>query len=102
LREQQKRGQIITNTQAEIAEMQNQTWQSNQATDQRIHEHTMDTVRGVQPYYDPVRGSAVEVDNSYQYLWRLEDGSYFQTNDPSFNPSLSLGVNGEQLHTIQR
>lgn len=102
LREQQKRGQIIANTQAEIAEMQNQTWQSNQATDQRIHEHTMDTVRGVQPYYDPVRGSAVEVDNSYQYLWRLEDGSYFQTNDPSFNPSLSLGVNGEQLHTIQR
>lgn len=102
LREIQKRGKIISSTQAEIAEMQNRTWQSGQETDQRIHERTLDTLRGVQPYYDPVRGSAVEVDNRYQYLWRLEDGTYFQTNDPNFNPNLSLGVNGEQLRAIQR
>lgn len=97
-----KRGQIMAGTRAEIAAINTNTWNNTQATNERIQARGIDAMREVQPYYDPIRGTPVEVDNRYQYLWRLTDGSYYQTNDPAFNPALALGMDGQQLQMIQR
>lgn len=102
LKQIEKRGQIMADTRAQVSEIQNQTWQNTQDTNERIHKNTLDALRNVQPYYDPERGSAVEVDNRYDYLWRLEDGTYFQTNDPNFNPNQALGISGQQLNPVKR
>lgn len=97
-----KRGQIMANTRAEVAAINTGIWENRQVTDEHQRQRFSDTIREVQPYYDPVRGGAVEVDQNYRYLWRLSDGSYFQTNDPNFNPYQSLGMDGQQLQMIQR
>lgn len=97
-----KRGQIQYQTQQEISAMQQNTWQNTSATSERIQNRTIDGIREVQPYYDPVRGTPIEVDNRYQYLWRLSDGTYFQTNNPNFNPATELGIDGQQLQQVPR
>lgn len=97
-----KRGQIMADTRAEVATINTGIWNTTQATTAAMHERGIDTLRGVQPYYDPIRGMPVEVDNSYRYLWRLADGSYYQTNDVNFNPVQALGLEGQALQMIQR
>ncbi len=97
-----KRGQIQYQTQQEISAMQQNTWQNTSATSEKIQNRTIDGIREVQPYYDPVRGTPIEVDNRYQYLWRLSDGTYFQTNNPNFNPATELGIDGQQLQQVPR
>lgn len=97
-----KRGQIMADTRAEIAAINTSIWENRQITDEHQRQRFSDYIRDVQPYYDPVRGGEVEVDHNYRYLWRLADGSYFQTNDANFNPYQSLGVDGQQLQMIQR
>ncbi len=97
-----KAGRIRAAANAEIAANSQRAWQEQQAANDRSHASYIDALRGVQNYRDPDTSSGtVELSNQYQNTWRLQDGSYLQTNS-SVNPWVDLGVDGHMLDPIQR
>jgi hypothetical protein len=66
-------------------------------TDDRIHRKNIDGLRGVETYDDPVYGGTVQLDNTYDHAWRVNNAdSYILTNDPNFNPGL-YDIDAQQL-----
>jgi len=96
------RGQIGIDTIKTVSAIHNQTWETTQTSQDGSYDQTIDAVRGVQPYADPARDGPVDLDNTYDHAWRLQDGSYYQTDDPNFNPYLELGVDGEELQRYEQ
>ena len=96
------RGQIAIDTIKTVSAIHNQTWETTQTSQDGSYDRTIDGIRGVQPYADPNRDGPVDLDNTYDHAWRLQDGSYYQTNDPNFNPYLELGVEGEELNRYEQ
>lgn len=92
--------QIRARGNAEVARIRNQTWENQQKSQDIAHSKFIDGIRGVQPHRDPHSGNTVELSNQYDHAWRLNDGTYYQTNDPSFNPYVELGVDGEQMDPV--
>ncbi len=94
-----KRGQIRQQTQAEIAQMRNEGWRNQQASQDRMHTERVKTIRGVEHWRNPADPSAgrVELPNTYSHAWKLRDGSYVLTDSPSFDPGRDLGLQGDRL-----
>lgn len=91
------RGQIISDTQREIADINQRGWDARNASSDRIQQQTVDGINNVQRYTDPTTGDEVQLDNRYDNAWRAQDGTYLQTNDPNFNPQTELGIGAEQM-----
>ena len=66
------------------------------AIQDRTHRETMEAVRGVETYLNS-SGQPVQLDYTYRNAWQLADGSYFLTNDASFNPNATFNMDGRQL-----
>lgn len=81
----------------EVSAIRNSTYQSTQATNDRMHTSTLRALREVNGYRDPRGGGVVELSSHYEHAWQLRDGSYVLTDSPNFNPSRDLGMAGEQL-----
>lgn len=79
------RSAIIAQTGAEIGQMQMDGWTSRQASSDRMQRETLEGIGGYETYADP-RGGSVQLDNSYDRAFQMNDGSHIQTNDPYFNP----------------
>ncbi|MCX7555366.1 hypothetical protein OS187_00720 [Xanthomonadaceae bacterium JHOS43] len=95
-----ERSQIITKSNAEANRIRNQTWENQQKSQEAAHASFINTIRGVQPHHDPHSGGTVELSNQHDHSWRLNDGTYYQTDDPSFNPYVELGVDGTELEPV--
>lgn len=91
------RGQIISDTNREIADINQRGWDSRNASGDGMHRDNVDSINNVDRYTDPVTGNEVQLDNRYDNAWRTQDGNYVQTNDPNFNPQAELGVDAEQM-----
>lgn len=66
-------------------------------TDDRIQRERIESLRGVETYDDPVYGGTVQLDNTYDHAWRVNNAdSYILTNDPNFNPGL-YNIDAQQL-----
>lgn len=92
-----QRGQIISDTQREIADINQRGWDARNASSDRIQQQTVDGINNVDRYTDPTTGDEVQLDNRYDNAWRAQDGTYLQTNDPNFNPQTELGIDAEQM-----
>ena len=92
------RSQIGQKAHAEIVEMTHKAWQSNQRSSDARAGDFIKAIREVQNYSDTnAPGGQVELSNQYNHAWRLQDGSYALTNDPSFQPQQALGMSGQAL-----
>jgi hypothetical protein len=102
LEESRKRSQIIAQSNAEIARIRDEAWKNSQeSADRRVREFG-EVIRGVETYDDPnALGGQVELSGQYGNAWRLDDGSYVLTNDPSFDPWRALGVEGNRLEVTR-
>ena len=96
------RAEISRQTTQEIAQIHQSTWEAEQAARGRTHEKTVDAIMGVQPYVDPQASGVVKLDSGYKHTWRLQDGTYIQTDSHLFNPYQDLGVDGEELERSDR
>ncbi len=96
LRQQAQRGEDAHRTRQEIAQMQNQGWQNRQQGQDRQHQATVQAIRGVTPWRD-AGGGTVELPSHYRHAWKLKDGSYLLTDDPSFDPARQLRIDGQAL-----
>jgi hypothetical protein len=95
------RSAIIANTARDINEIQMGTWQSTNQSMDRTQRESIESIRGVETYNDPHYGGTVQLSNQYQHAWQLTDGSYILTDDPNFDPSRALNLQGQRLRPAQ-
>lgn len=93
-----ERGKIWRNTAAEINQIITETWSNQQqSADYRAREF-LEAIRDVETYTDSdAPGGTVELSSFFDQAWKLEDGTYVLTSDPSFQPYQAFGIGGEQL-----
>jgi hypothetical protein len=102
LEENRKRSEIMARSNAEIAQIRQDSWNATQQSADRRAREFSETIRGVQSYNDAgAPGGTVELSQNYNHAWRLNDGSYVLTNDANFDPNRDLQVEGRKLEVTQ-
>lgn len=91
------RSAIIAESHAEISRIRNEGWARNQQRDHDSFQRLIHGINETRPYRDDQAGRDVTLSNHYRYAWRLNDGRYYQTDDPDFHPYRELGVDGRLL-----
>ena len=94
-----KRAAIHNAASREINQIIHETWQNQQqSSDYRAREF-IEYLRDVETYSDwEAPGGTVALSSFYDQAWKLEDGTYVLTSDPSFNPYQTFGISGQQLN----
>jgi hypothetical protein len=95
LRGATERSQIRMQTQREVSQIYSQTWQSTQATNDRMHRRNLEAIGEYNTYKDPSTGTPVRGTIHNSHVWKVGDGRYVSTNDPNFKPT-----NGVELQRI--
>ena len=72
----------------ETNDVMNGIYNDRQVASDRQQRERIEVIRGVETYNDPVAGAPVQLDNTYQHAWRVNnrDDTYILTNDINFNP----------------
>lgn len=96
-----RRGQIVADTNAQIADMQMQAWRDRQDSQDRSHQDTLDIVSETTRYDDPAAGGQVRLDGYGDNAWRMNDGTYLHSDDPNFDPNRDLGIEAAPLERIE-
>ncbi len=78
----------ISQNAEEMRESNLRGWQERSAAYDRVSEQFSQTIRGVDPYYDPNSGQNVELPSGYTQAWSTPLGEYLLTDDPNFNPNI--------------
>jgi hypothetical protein len=89
------RSQIRMQTQRDISQIYSNTWQSTQATDDRIHRRSLEAIGEYNTYRDPGSNTPVRATIHNKHVWKVDEGKYISTNDPNFKPN-----NGVELNRI--
>lgn len=67
----------------------------------RMQRESIEAIRGVETYADPIAGGNVQLDATYDHAWRINnDDAYILTNDPNFNPA-QYGLEATQMRAVQ-
>lgn len=72
----------------EMREQNLQGWQERSASYDRVAETFSQTIREVDPYYDPNTGQNVELPSGFTQAWSTPLGEYLLSDDPNFNPNI--------------
>lgn len=72
-----------------------------ESTDDRIQRRSLEAIRGVDTYLDPVSNSTVQLDHTYGNAWRVNNqDAYILTKNPNFNPG-QYGIEATQMKVIR-
>jgi hypothetical protein len=97
-RELTKRSRIWAETNDYIAALRADTQAARDQSNERILRGRSDAIKGVVTYDDPDAATGrVELSSYFDNAWRLNDGSYALSEDPSFEPFRDLGLAGRKL-----
>ncbi len=93
--------QIAHEAQQEIGDNIVRNWESKNSPDRAANgdygEGFSQYLRGVKSWKDE-NGSEVELTDGYSNAWKRKDGSYLLTNDPSFDPNVTLQEDWSRLN----
>lgn len=92
-----KISQIISQTSNEISDMQMESWNRKNASEDRISKAWSQVNRGVEEYYNPVEQRPVELPSGYRNAWVNGAGEYVVTDSESFNPNVELNGSWQKL-----
>ena len=71
------------------------------AAGDRMQRESIEAIKGVETYRDPVAGGNVQLDAAYDHAWRINNNdAYILTNDPNFNPG-QYGIEATQMGAVQ-
>lgn len=102
IEESRKRSRMITETNDYISKLRQDTWNAQQESADRRAREFGEVLRGVETYKDEWGpGGQRELSGHYNHAWRLNDGSYVMTDDPSFDPWRDLQLEGKKLEVVQ-
>ena len=72
-----------------------------ESTDDQIQRRSLEAIRGVDTYMDPVSNSPVQLDHTYGNAWRVNNqDAYILTKNPNFNPG-QYGIEATQMKVIR-
>ena len=74
-----------------------QTYQHQQAVQDRAAQQFSQAIRGVETYVHPSTGTRVELTGGYENAWINNRGEYLLSDSPGFNPAIALQENWTQL-----
>ena len=89
---------IISNTFNQISDTVRSSYEYQQASNARVYQGFSEATRGVNSYYDPYKGYAVEFPCDYRYVYANPLGEYIVTNDASYNPNIGSNLNWTNLN----
>jgi hypothetical protein len=92
--------QIRMDAQGFIFDLSQQGAADRAASSDRSQAGFSEMMRGTQQYFDPVENAPVELPAYFDYVWRLEDGSYRFTNDALIVPYRDWGVDGQLIERV--
>jgi hypothetical protein len=95
------RSRIISKSAEDIRNIQNETYQRRQESQDRLSEKWSQTIRGVETFRNPSTGETVELSNRYGNAWSNGKGEYVLTESPSFNPNTVSNENWTQLTPVE-
>lgn len=87
---------IISQNHREISDMIRQSYETRQASQDRINKNWSQYMRGVDEYQE-AGGSRVELPSGYNNAWVNGRGEYLVTDSHLFNPNVELGGNWTAL-----
>jgi hypothetical protein len=96
LRQQQQFGEASSEAarqRSRAADAEYEHWKQDQARKDRMAEEADRTIRGVEKYYDPGKGEAVELPQEPSRAWQRQ-GEYQQSSDPSYDPNMNPNDRG--------
>jgi hypothetical protein len=71
------------------------------ASSDRMQRESIEAIRGVETYHDPVDNSSVQLDANFDHAWRVTNqDAYILTKDPNFNPG-QYGIEATQMGVVQ-
>ncbi len=71
------------------------------AAGDRMQRESVEGIRGVETYHDPVDGRNVQLDANYEHAWRVNNqDAYILTRDPNFNPG-AYGIEATQMGVVK-
>jgi hypothetical protein len=71
------------------------------ASGDRNQRRSIEAIRGVDTYHDPVSNTSVQLDHTYGNAWRVNNqDAYILTKDPNFNPS-QYGITATPMKVIR-
>lgn len=95
-----ERSRIWTEAGRQISATISQSYQAQQAVQDRVAAQFSQTIRGVETYVDP-SGQRIELTGGYDNAWVNNRGEYLLSNAPGFNPAVALRENWTQLKKVR-
>ena len=72
-----------------------------EASSDRMQRASIEAIRGVDTYLDPVSNSPVQLDHTYGNAWRVSNqDAYILTKDPNFNPG-QYGIEATRMQVVK-
>ena len=97
-----ERHQINMDTIAHIGNLSRASYNSRIGAMDRGSEQFSQTIRGVQTWTNPAASDqSFELPQDFNSAWRLDDGTFVLTNNPSFHPWNDLRQRGERLERVR-
>ncbi len=92
--------QIRMEAQGYVFDLAQQGAADRAASSDRADARFSEAIRGTRQYFDPVTNGPVELPDYFDFVWRLEDGSYRFTNDALIVPFRDWGVDGQLIERM--
>lgn len=94
-------GAAMTQSTIEANQKATQGYADCMAASDKAQRERIESIRGVETYNDPLYGGTVQLDNTYDHAWRVQNSeSYILTSDPNFNPG-QFDIDAKQLQVAQ-
>jgi len=84
---------IISTTFNHVSDTVRQSYELQQASNERVFKGISESIRGVNSYYDPYKGYSVEIPNGYRYVYANALGEYIVTDNANYNPNVHSNLN---------
>lgn len=89
--------EIISQTSSEIGDMQMESWNRRNASEDRISKAWSQVNRGVEEYYSPIEQRPIELPSGYTDAWVNAAGEYVVSDNANFDPNVELNGSWQRL-----
>ncbi len=84
----------------EILDITTETFEQQQAVQDRLSREWSETIRGVDSYRDPFLGDSIELPTGFDDVWASANGEYILSNSAGFDPNRGSNIDWERLRPV--
>ena len=96
------RSAIVAKNADDIRNIQREGYEGRQRTMDQISNQRSQTMRGVETYRNPATGETVELSNQYGHAWVNNRGEYLLSDQPGFDPVVTLKEDWKPLEHVKQ